>query len=291
MAIVINNHFERQLDQICSSQLGNSDLTCYLQPHSDKLMRGLAKRRPTVEQPIQLFVAITKGEVSYCGFVVGFQDKRKLSESERQSIEVQIQKHQAERQLYMDVNGKACVNLIHVRQLTRLQKPFPTTNLTKIGDGKPLLAGRYACSFVRDVPDELLAEWESQGLETIEFSEPPGRVETSVSRIIRDTAMIRSLKKLHDHTCQLCKLRLELAGGNGYSEGHHLQPLGDGHDGLDVAGNTIIVCPNCHVLCDKKSVRIDVALMRTHEDHVLNDDYVKYHNDLYEAARKEVAGH
>lgn len=50
--------------------------------------------------------------------------------------------------------------------------------------------------------------------------------------------------------CQLCQHSVELQDGLRYAEAHHLQPLGSPHDGPDIEGNVICLCPNCHVELD-----------------------------------------
>ena len=69
-------------------------------------------------------------------------------------------------------------------------------------------------------------------------------------RIIRETELVRRLKTIHKHRCQLCEHVVALADGVLYSEGHHIRPLGKPHAGPDTPSNIIIVCPTCHVLLD-----------------------------------------
>jgi putative restriction endonuclease len=79
--------------------------------------------------------------------------------------------------------------------------------------------------------------------------QPPGRRNTFVSRIVRDTNVTRSVKALHDHRCQVCDLRLETDAGP-YAEAAHIKPLGRPHDGPDTLSNVLCLCPNHHVLFD-----------------------------------------
>jgi hypothetical protein len=55
------------------------------------------------------------------------------------------------------------------------------------------------------------------------------RAKGMVSRIIRDTKIVREVKALHEHRCQLCGKRLQLSPGVFYSEPHHLKPVGKPH--------------------------------------------------------------
>jgi hypothetical protein len=116
----------------------------------------------------------------------------------------------------------------------------------------------------------------------------PKRVTTQQSRIVRETAQIRYLKRLHDHSCQLCGTRLSLAGGLAYSEGHHLRPLGTPHNGPDIPSNIIIVCPNCHTLCDFGAVRLDARRLRRRDGHTVANVYVRYHNSQIAMPRRGV---
>lgn len=107
----------------------------------------------------------------------------------------------------------------------------------------------------------------------------------AVRRIVRDSALTRALKALAGNKCQLCGVALELPGGKLYSEAHHIQPLGGGHGGPDVAENIIVVCPNCHALCDFGAVQLDLRSLRRSSDHVVERKYVDYHNShIYHAS-------
>src|SRR5688572_11665506 len=77
----------------------------------------------------------------------------------------------------------------------------------------------------------------------------PIRVKQDVYRILRDTELVRKLKKLYKDQCQLCKITINI-GNKTYSEGHHIQPLGGEHKGPDASENILILCPNCHARCD-----------------------------------------
>lgn len=103
------------------------------------------------------------------------------------------------------------------------------------------------------------------------------RVEMSVKRIIRDTRIIKELKALHNNTCQICGLKIKLTGNTFYSEGHHIKPLGKPHNGKDEKENVIIVCPNCHAMCDYGAMKIDLAKVRKVKEHEIKEEYVEYY--------------
>ena len=69
-----------------------------------------------------------------------------------------------------------------------------------------------------------------------------------------------------------------LADGSGYSEGHHLQPLGGDHKGRDRAENIICVCPNHHALCDFGAMTLDMANLRLADGHSVGQQFLDYHN-------------
>ncbi len=108
----------------------------------------------------------------------------------------------------------------------------------------------------------------------------PGRMKTTVSRIIRDTAIVRKVKALHEHTCQVCNVRVTLRAGQYYSEAHHLKPLGKPHNGPDKETNLICVCPTCHVKLDYAAMKIDPAKIRSVDGHKIAGIYLTYHNKL-----------
>ena len=86
---------------------------------------------------------------------------------------------------------------------------------------------------------------------------PPKRTETTVSRVIRNTALAKDLKELYDYECQICGLRLQRSEDLPYAEAHHLHPLGDLPPGLDVKGNIMVLCPNHHAEFDYGMIKID----------------------------------
>jgi len=115
--------------------------------------------------------------------------------------------------------------------------------------------------------------------ESDDLGELPRRANATVSRIVRDTALSNRLKGIHDHRCQLCGDTLTLNNGTKYSEAHHLKPLGKPHEGPDVPGNILVVCPNCHALCDLGGIRIKHSLLQLTDGHEVDKEFISYHND------------
>jgi hypothetical protein len=68
--------------------------------------------------------------------------------------------------------------------------------------------------------------------------------------VFRDPLMLKELKALYDHRCQVCGGTINLGANRFYCEGHHLRPLGREHNGSDDESNIVILCPNHHAEFD-----------------------------------------
>ncbi len=86
--------------------------------------------------------------------------------------------------------------------------------------------------------------------------EPVSRSTVISERIIRDTTITAGVKRLYDFYCQVCGIRLETPDGP-YAEGAHIKPLGIEHNGPDVVGNILCLCPNDHVLFDNGAFSVN----------------------------------
>jgi len=107
---------------------------------------------------------------------------------------------------------------------------------------------------------------------------PPSRVATTTYRILRDTELARRVKVLHAFECQICGHTIKLSDGSRYAEAHHVQPLGQPHNGLDTLGNILCVCPNHHAELDYGVISIEISSIRQHDSHIIDERYVEYHN-------------
>jgi hypothetical protein len=117
--------------------------------------------------------------------------------------------------------------------------------------------------------------------EADDLAEPPRRIATNVSRIVRDTELAQEIKEMHNFECQVCGYSIRLSDGRRYAEAHHIQPLGGGHNGTDVRGNIICVCPNHHAELDLCSLRISIAMLRRIPGHKIGARFIDYHNNLH----------
>ncbi|MCB2294336.1 HNH endonuclease [Clostridium algoriphilum] len=113
----------------------------------------------------------------------------------------------------------------------------------------------------------------SNGLDGI-----PDRKENLICRVVRDSNLTKTLKKQHEHKCQICGEALELGKGIYYSEAHHIKSLGKPHNGPDIVENIIILCPNHHVLCDYGAMELKIEDIKQRDVHVIGKKYVDYHN-------------
>lgn len=129
-------------------------------------------------------------------------------------------------------------------------------------------------------------DWSSYILETassippkaVDFKVPTERIEIITYRIIRDTILTTQVKQFHNYECQLCGHSILLADGTRYAEAHHIQPLGEPHNGPDNIRNIVCVCPNHHAELDYGARPLAATDLRTTAGHAVADIYVNYHN-------------
>lgn len=109
---------------------------------------------------------------------------------------------------------------------------------------------------------------------------PAGRTETTTYRILRDTELARRIKYIHEFKCQICNHSIRLPDGSAYAEAHHIKPLGEPHNGPDIAGNILCLCPNHHAEMDYLVSPLVLENIRTCPEHHIDTQYVEYHNAL-----------
>lgn len=121
----------------------------------------------------------------------------------------------------------------------------------------------------------------------------PERVETTTSRVVRNTALSKELKEDYQYHCQLCGEARHKSPLEHYAEAHHIKPLGRPHEGPDVKENILVLCPNHHADFDHGLVHVDPEThevihatdksisgekLQTKEHHDINSELLKYHN-------------
>jgi putative restriction endonuclease len=127
------------------------------------------------------------------------------------------------------------------------------------------------------------------------YSPAPRRLATTL-RLVRDTAVTRQVKLLHNYHCQVCGERLASPAGP-YAEAAHIRPLGAPHHGPDTLANVLCLCPNHHVLFDLGSFGVAdngallglAGQLRQHSRHVVAPEHLAYHRThFYEPQASEL---
>lgn len=161
-----------------------------------------------------------------------------------------------------------------------------------------------------DPEDELIKsdptdEFEAITLNSAAFANIPGQYQTVVDRHHRDQEIVAELKTMYSDRCQVCGDRRARPDGTGFSEVHHLQPLGDPHNGPDTPRNMLVLCPNHHadfdngvIAVDPESLSIghpydrsvDGRSLMLADSHTLDTTYLAYHNNNI-ISRSEITDH
>lgn len=169
--------------------------------------------------------------------------------------------------------GKNVPSKLPANEFDDLLKSWLQNNSTKLKDWYLLDADRGDKALIEAFFDQ------PQILDTpkaTDINEPPAttRIETTIYRILRDTALSREVKIAQEFKCQLCAKTIQLGDGSFYAEAHHVKPLGRPYNGPDTKNNIICVCPTCHVLLDYKVIRLDQSKIPN-----ISAVYIDYHNN------------
>ncbi|MFJ2805391.1 YDG/SRA domain-containing protein [Kitasatospora sp. NPDC087271] len=121
--------------------------------------------------------------------------------------------------------------------------------------------------------------------------ETPTRLEATIQRIVRSTKVANFVKRVHDFTCQVCGTRLATPT-SAYAEAAHIRALGQPHNGPDLAGNVLCLCPNHHTLFDfgMLSIADDLTItdratgaglgrLREADGHRIDQAHLAYHRE------------
>jgi hypothetical protein len=145
-ALFLNGVFESVLEEILRIQEFLPEHIMFLQPHSGSAIKKLEKNPPTIDSPIKLFISLTSDlpQIHYVAEIVGWDDKRKLAKEKREVIERLIDFLQKNEFGLYDAakDGGESVNLLHIRRLRKLDKPFSVSQLIKTEDGNPVSGNR-----------------------------------------------------------------------------------------------------------------------------------------------------
>ena len=146
-ALFLNGVYKDVLRDILAVQAHLPEQIMYLQPHSGQRIVHLAENPPTVGDPVRLFASLTSdlATVHYVGEIVGWDDKRILEEDKLHVLNRLIYLLQpTEGGVYKKAKpgGSDCVNLLYVRRLRELSKPFSVAELIKVDTGEPVSTQR-----------------------------------------------------------------------------------------------------------------------------------------------------
>ena len=166
-ALFINGIYRAVLRQILYVQRHVSTHIMFLQPYSSKRIAHLAKNPPSVTDRVLVFFSVHRNlsQISYTAEIVGWDDKIELEnrcKDRRDTINCLIGKLQPEdRELYMEVGGRKCANLLSIWRLQKL-KPFSVGELILTSTGKPHSTNRTTpggWSYVKNPGDEWLRQY------------------------------------------------------------------------------------------------------------------------------------
>ncbi len=275
-ALFINGVFEATLIEILAAQAKAPTGTFFLQPYAGGKIKLLAEATPTSKNPIDLYLSVTDSLafVSFRAQIVGWQDKREISEAERTTLNQRILEAQpTEKEIYLTVgNGKPCVNLIYVEQLERLQEPIPVSCFVKISNHQPLKrrtrAGGWSSVYVQPnwlgtsstaVADDVAESLSQEVTKSLQDSSAarksrlaaapkmPAAIQVLSRAFCRNADVIAEVLVRADGKCERCHANgpfFRASDGSLYLEVHHRKLLSLG--GEDTVENAIALCPNCH---------------------------------------------
>ncbi|ADL44856.1 HNH endonuclease [Micromonospora aurantiaca (nom. illeg.)] len=119
--------------------------------------------------------------------------------------------------------------------------------------------------------------------------DPAERKLVTVDRIVRSSRYAKAVKRLYDHRCQICGVRLATRDGY-YSEAAHIRGLGKPHDGTDDLSNLLCLCPNHHTQFDFFALYVDekftvrrtsddspISELRRHPQHHIDQNHLRHH--------------
>lgn len=163
------------------------------------------------------------------------------------------------------------------------------TNKENNDHDAPLPAGHEEVTYYPKIRDSKVSGPIGYGIKEKEedndqdYLIPPDRREVKSYPKIRKSRIVLRVKEAKKYECEICFKAPELPNSRKIVHGHHMQPLGAEHEGHDVIENILVVCPNCHVLCDQFAILLPDSLadpsMPKYETRL---KYIQYHNEQYE---------
>lgn len=273
-ASYINGVYEDVLVEIMISQEKNPGKTFYLQPYSESSIKELKQNTPSPDTPLPLYISTTAqlNQICYSAEIIGWEDKSEIPVERLRVLNEHIKLFQPkEGEIYFEVNGKKCVNLISINNLKKLSNQLSTSNLIKKSNDEPLKprsrAGGWSYVYalpllliektvVKDRFEEELEKAVSKSSKDSDDSlknrlakapKIPDKVQTISYDFRRNPDVIAVVLKRANGKCELCGFGApfyKASDGSPYLEVHHWITLSEG--GEDTVENAGALCPNCH---------------------------------------------
>jgi len=144
-ALFINGIYESVLKEIQNATKMHPQKSFYLQPYDAAQIVELRINTPSPENPLTLYASISTSlnEIYYEAEIIGWMDKKALFNAENKqkhdSILNDLNTYQPnEGGLFQTAGNSHCANLIVIKNLKKIAKPFPVSLLIKLSDGKSL---------------------------------------------------------------------------------------------------------------------------------------------------------
>ena len=144
-ALFLNGVYDSVLREILASQNDHPGEIFFLQPYKSERMTAFADNPPNSDEPVLVYISTTDDlkHVRYVAEIVDWEDKRQVPPDRWSLLNKRIRKLQPEeKEIYKAVRGRECRNLLSIRNLRQLAKPFSVAQLTKISDGQSLSSNR-----------------------------------------------------------------------------------------------------------------------------------------------------
>lgn len=275
-ALFINGIFSDVLSEILENQKGRGVREHFLQPYKGHVIAFLKEQRPNPKTPVRLYLSTTENlsQICYTAEVVGWEDKRELSERRRKEVAALLEQNQPGESDYFvsfDKTPNKAVNLVTIRSLQPLDTLYSTSILRKVSDGLPLKKRSRAggWSKVYDIGDLVSLPVQTREQHEFELShgvakatslsddllhqrlasanKMPERVQIVSVGYRRNPNVIVAVLRRANGVCERCGSAapfLRRSDNTPYLEIHHWTPLSKG--GEDTVQNTAALCPNCH---------------------------------------------
>jgi hypothetical protein len=280
-ALFLNGVYDNVLREIVASQTAHPGEIFFLQPYKSHRMTVFADNPPSSEEPVLVYVSTTDdlSHVRYVAEIVHWEDKRQIPPDRLTLLNKRIKRLQPkEKEIYRTAGRGECVNLLSIRNLQQLAKPFSVAHLTKTADGQPLSSNRSRSggwSYVLEISlsdnvhtddasalidmDSFDKDFEAKVAESQSISsqarqkrlstasKTPERVRVVSTAFRRNPDVVAEVLARAKGRCEECKLSapfLRARDNTPYLEIHHKVTLAAG--GEDTVENALALCPNCH---------------------------------------------